>query len=110
MRIGSLDNYRLILNYSLVSPGRSNLQNIGLANKEFNMTPVTKGYSTSTSAEGEQKEFKWEPYVKNSDDTIKKIEAKILNMAGAYIDLYTYEKNLSNKERQLAESFIDVLV
>jgi hypothetical protein len=85
MQVGSLSNYKTLMNYSLVNPGRSTIDTVLLANKELALTPPSKSIDTGLTDEGTHVKKELRPTKTNV--LIQAMEAELLNMKGFSIKL-----------------------
>lgn len=97
MEIGSLRNYKIVLHYSLVNPGNSNIENIRLANKEFASIPPSRSIRTDAD---KNDEIRMDPLPTKQDSSIRNMEAELLNIKAN-------SKNLSHKKNP---SLLDSLI
>jgi hypothetical protein len=97
MQIGSLRNYKIVLHYSLVHPGKSNIENIRLANKEFASIPPSKSIRTDVD---KNDEIRIEPLPTKQDSMIRNMEVELLNIKAK-------SENISHKNKP---SLLDSLI
>jgi hypothetical protein len=101
MRIGSLSNYRLILQYSSSNPGNSNLKSFGLATKEFSITPPSRSFEIESTIPEKKKIDGIDPLLLKDDRILFEIKQELqkplvtnyfeapAETSGKLIDLYT---------------------
>jgi hypothetical protein len=75
MEVGSLRNYKIVLHYSLVQPGHSNIETLRLANKEFVSSPPSKRLRTEEGTE--ESRIKVESMPSKTDYIIKQMQAEL---------------------------------
>lgn len=98
MRVGgSLSNYKTVLHYSLTHPGKSNIETLRLANKEFVSAPPSRTIRTENET-GKENNRDVEITLTEKDYIIRQMEADLSNVKDFSTDLmFTNERHDAKK-------------
>jgi hypothetical protein len=104
VQIGSLSNYKTVLHYSLTHPGKSNIETLRLANKEFVSAPPSRTIRTGDEA-NKEKNTEIEMTLTKKDYIIREMEADLSNIKDFSTDFMS--NNEKNNAKKLGNFLFD---